>query len=121
MKLKLNIVILFNIIFLFNLINSHKQPRLFKCVHNNEDENNPIHNKGIELTVKQKEERRRRISGETDSDGFKDFKIYLDLENVKYEIKQLHLEAHEQFFINSMQKAVSVLQSLLSHLKKIIN
>ena len=113
MKLKLNIVILFNIIFLFNLINSHKQPRLFKCVHNNEDENNPIHNKGIELTVKQKEERRRRISGETDSDGFKDFKIYLDLENVKYEIKQLHLEAHEQFFINSMQKAVSVLQSLL--------
>ena len=113
MKSKRNIVILFNVIFLFNLINCHTQQRLFKCVHSNVDENHPIHNKGIELTVKQKEERKRRISGETDADGFKDFNIYLDLENVKYEIGQLGLQAHENFYINSMQKAVSVLQSLL--------
>ena len=113
MKSKRNIVILFNVIFLFNLINCFTQQRLFKCVHNNEDENHPIHNKGIELTVKQKEEQKRRIEGETDADGFKDFKIYLDLENVKYEISQLGLQAHEDFYINSMQKAVSVLKSLL--------
>ena len=111
MKSKLNTIILSNVIFLFNLINCHTQQRLFKCVHKNEDENHPIHNKGIELTVKQKEERKRRIS-ETGGE-FKDFNIYLDLENVKYEIQQLHLEAHEDFYINSMQKAVSVLKSLL--------
>ena len=61
MKSKLNIVLLFNIIFLFNLINCHQQPRLFKCVHSNEDENKPIHIKGIELTDKQKEEQKRYL------------------------------------------------------------
>ena len=110
MKSKLNIVLLFNVIFLFNLINCHQQPRLFKCVHSNEDENKPIHIKGIELTDKQKEEQKRRMA---DSDGFKEFNIYLDLENIKYEIKKLHLEAHEEFYINSMQKAVSLLKSIL--------
>ena len=110
MKSKLNIVLLFNVIFLFNLINCHQQPRLFKCVHSNEDENKPIHIKGIELTDKQKEEQKRRMA---DSDDFKEFNIYLDLENIKYEIKKLHLEAHEEFYINSMQKAVSLLKSLL--------
>ena len=110
MKSKLNIVLLFNVIFLFNLINCHQQPRLFKCVHSNEDENKPIHIKGIELTDKQKEEQKRRMA---DSDDFKEFNIYLDLENIKYEIKKLHLEAHEEFYINSMQKAVSLLKSIL--------
>ena len=109
MKFKRNIVILFNIIFLINLINCHRQPPLFKCQHSDQDENDPLPNRVVELSVKEKEERKRRIA----ENDFKDFNIYLDLENVLYEIEQLGLEKHKDFYINSMNKAVSVLKSLL--------
>ena len=113
MKTKHNIIFLLNVIFLISLINCHKQPPLFKCQHSDQDENNPLPNRVVELSVKEKEEHKRRINAKTDADGFKEFNIYLDFENILYEIEQLGLQKHKDFYINSMNKAVSVLKSLL--------
>ena len=46
-------------------------------------------------------------------DNFKDFHIYLDLINIKKDIKKFHLEQYEELFINSLNKVVSTLESLL--------
>ena len=48
-----------------------------------------------------------------DSDGFKDLKIYIDLENLKSEIKQNNLTHYQELYINSMNKAVRALEKLL--------
>ena len=34
------------------------QMKMWNCAHSNEDENRRVHNKGIELTFKQKEEQK---------------------------------------------------------------
>ena len=48
------------------------------------------------------------------NDGdFKDFNIYLDLLNIKYDIKKFHLEEYEDLFITSLNKVVKTLESLL--------
>ena len=59
-------------------------------------------------TVPVKEDKRRLNAGE-----FKDFKIYLDLINIKNDIKKFHLEEYEELFIESLNKAVETLESLL--------
>ena len=109
------IVILINIIFLFNIISCHKLPNYFKCAHSTVEENNPLPNRVVETPVNQNGERRRRINDDdtTDSDEFKEFNIHLDLTNIKYEIELLGLKEHEEFFVSSMEKAVSVLKKLL--------
>ena len=48
-----------------------------------------------------------------DSDDFKDFHIYLDLVNIKNDIKKYNLEQYESLYINSLTKAVKTLESLL--------
>ena len=48
-----------------------------------------------------------------DEDGFKNMNIYVDLTNLKEEMKELNLTAYESIFINSMAKAVDTLNSLL--------
>ena len=108
-----NIVTLFFFIFLVNSINCHKKPPLFKCEHNEEDEKNPLPNVVIEPSIKQKEAYKRRMDNEVDSDGFKEFNIYLDFENIKSDINKYNLNKYQDLFISSMQKAVSTLQSLL--------
>ena len=55
------------------------------------------------------EEDKRKLN----DDEFKDFHIYLDLINIKNDIKKFHLEEHEELFIDSLNKAVETLQSLL--------
>ena len=113
MKVINQVVILFNFILIFNIINCQlKLPSLFKCEHNIKEEQNPLPNVEVKTSNKEKEDRRRRISGEGDSVEFKEFNIFLDLENIKNDIKTYHLEAHEEFFTSSMQKAVDVLKSL---------
>ena len=52
----------------------------------------------------------RRLDNE---DEYKDFNIYLDLINIKNDIKIFHLEAYESLFIDSLNKAVETLESLL--------
>ena len=48
-----------------------------------------------------------------DSDDFKDFHIYLDLVNIKNDIKKYNLEQYESLYINSLTKEVKTLESLL--------
>ena len=45
--------------------------------------------------------------------NFKDFNIYLDLINIKNDIIKFHLEQYEELFINSLNKAVETLETLL--------
>ena len=55
------------------------------------------------------EEDKRKLN----DDEFKDFHIYLDLINIKNDIKKFHLEEYEELFVDSLNKAVETLQSLL--------
>ena len=48
-----------------------------------------------------------------DSDGFKDFNIYLDLNNFNEEVKKYKLNDKRDIFVSGMQKAIKTLQSLL--------
>ena len=48
-----------------------------------------------------------------DSDGFKDFNIFLDLNNFDDEVKKYNLTEKRNFFVEGMQKAIKTLQSLL--------
>ena len=52
---------------------------------------------------------KRRMNAEE----FKDFHIYLDLINIKNDIKKFELEKYETLYINSLTKAVKTLESLL--------
>ena len=112
MKSPTKLVLLFSLIFL-SIINCEFNQPLFKCHHDNELDSNPLPNVIAKLSSKQKEEQRRRIEVETDSDGFRDINIYLDLENIKYGITQNGLEDYQDTIISSMEKAVSTLKTLL--------
>ena len=112
MKSPTKLVLLFPLIFL-SIINCEFNQPLFKCHHDNELDSNPLPNVIAKLSSKQKEEQRRRIEVETDSDGFRDINIYLDLENIKYGITQNGLEDYQDTIISSMEKAVSTLKTLL--------
>ena len=48
-----------------------------------------------------------------DSDGFKDFNIFLDLNNFDDEIKKYKLTDKRDIFVKGMEKAIKTLQSLL--------
>ena len=113
MKTINEVVCLFNIFLMFNLINCHIKPSFFKCIHNIEEELNPITSVTAESSIKGKEQQKRRIDDTLDAKGFKNFNIHLDLENIKNDIKLNKLEEYEDFFISSMEKAVSVLETLL--------
>ena len=111
-----NIVFLLHIILIFNTINCHFKPKkqvIFKCEHDYKEEMNLLPNRIAETSVNQKEELRRRMENDIDEEGFKHFNIYLDLENIKQEIIQYGLVNYQNFFISSMEKAVSVLQTIL--------
>ena len=53
--------------------------------------------------------KKRKLNNEE----FKDFKIYLDLINIKKGIKDYNLEKYEELFISSLNKAIETLQKLL--------
>ena len=110
-----NLVFLLHIILIFNTINCKKLKNqvLFKCQHDNEQEHELLPNRIAENSVNQNEYIKRRMVDDTDTDEFRFFNIYLDLENIKHEIVELGLQNYQDFFISSMQKAVSVLQTLL--------
>ena len=48
-----------------------------------------------------------------ETEEFKDFHIYLDLVNIKNDIKSFKLEKYESLYINSLTKAAKTLESLL--------
>ena len=48
-----------------------------------------------------------------DSEGFKDFKIYMDLENLDYEVEQNNLTHLRDMYVNAIVKAINTLEKLL--------
>ena len=106
--------IIFVLIFMFNEIICHLKAPVFKCQHLESEEKNKLQTRKFEGDINLNEANKRRVEVKTDEDGFKDFNIYLDLENVRYEISNnANLKGNEDFFINAMKKAVKTLQSLL--------
>ena len=106
MKAIKNLIFLLQIILIVNLIHcQNKKPPLYKCEHYEEEKINPLPNHIVENP--------KRRMDDVDEDGFKEFNIYFDLENIKNDIKTNGLEEHEEFFIRSIEKAVSTLKSLL--------
>ena len=83
MKSTKNFLFLLHIIFIFNFITCEKNLPLFKCEHKNDEGINALPNRVAEISPKQKESQKRRINGETDSEGYKDFNIHLDTKNIK--------------------------------------
>ena len=100
---------LFFISFLSNPIHCHDKKSILKCIHNNNEEKNPLPN----IIIKRKGIRKRRIQNDSPSSEFKDFNIFLDLENIKKDITNNNLQSKMNVFITSMQKAVNTLQTLL--------
>jgi len=97
--------ILLLIIFVFQVINCEEKQVFYRCGVNDEHIK-PIPIKNI-VPVKDDDRRLDTV------DEFKDFNIYLDLINIKNDIKLFHLEAYESLFIESLNKAVETLESLL--------
>ena len=93
-----------NEVSIFQIINCLEKRYFYRCGVDDE-EVKPIPATNYVTTEKDK---RRLGDGE-----FKDFKIYLDLINVKNDIVKYHLEEYETLFINSLKKAVKTLESLL--------
>ena len=101
-------LILFIIFILSNTFPCQTEKPIYKCMHNNNEEKNPLPN----IIIKRDQIRKRRIQDETSSE-FKDFNIFLDLENIKKDITNNGLQSKMNIFISSMQKAVNTLQTLL--------
>ena len=92
------------LIFTFQAMNNQENPILYRC---GVDDYNI---KPIPLTYSlPKDEDRRKLNLEE----FKDFHIYLYLINIKNDIIKYNLEQYEDLFIDSLNKAVETLESLL--------
>ncbi len=105
MLLFLNIIIQ---IFLIKNCFSLERPKFYRCGFDDEKVE-PIILKGYKPVNKTSNLYKRRL----DSDGFKDFNIYLDVKNVENDIKLNGLDSYHDLFINSMKKAVETIQALL--------
>ena len=67
----------------------------------------------VDPNQKNFEEKRLLDDDEVDHDGFKNLNVYLDLENIRHEIKEYNLEKYEDIDINGMKKAVKTTESLI--------
>ena len=83
---------IFVLIFMFNEIICHLKAPVFKCQHFDNEEKNKLPTRTSKGDINQNEAHKRRVDAETDKNGYKDFNIYLDLENIKYEISNMNLE-----------------------------
>ena len=89
---------------IFQMINCEEKRHFYRCGVDDE-EVKPIPATNF-VTVK-KDKR------SLEDKKFKDFKIYLDLINIKNGIVKFHLEEYESLFISSLQEAVKTLEALL--------
>ena len=88
---------------IFQIINCKENREFYRCGVDDE-EIIPLPATDI---VKEKDNRR------LDDGDFGDFNIYLDLINIKKDIIKFHLEEYQELFIDSLNKAVETLESLL--------
>jgi hypothetical protein len=100
----------FNLITTFVLIYSQQDKLLHKCNYDTQQ----IQSKGIKPKPFDKNDPlyKRRLN-DLDEDGFKNMNIYVDLTNIKEEIKEYNLTPYESIFVNSITKVVDTLNSLL--------
>ena len=102
--MKTNNFISFLIIYIFQLIYCQNNKILYRCGAD-DDKTKPL---PMTNFIKIKKDKRNLNDGE-----FKDFHIYLDLINIKNDIKKYNLEKYEELFIDSLNKGVETLESLL--------
>ena len=102
--MKTNNFISFLIIYIFQLIYCQNNKILYRCGAD-DDKTKPL---PMTNFIKIKNDKRNLNGGE-----FKDFHIYLDLINIKNDIKKYNLEKYEELFIDSLNKGVETLESLL--------
>ena len=100
---------IFFIFILSSQFHCQNKNQIYKCIHSNEEEKSHLPN----TIIKRNEIRKRRIQNDSPSSEFKDFNIFLDLENIKKDITKNNLQSKMNVFITSMQKAVNTLQTLL--------
>ena len=113
MKSAKTFLFLLQVIFIFNFISCQNKQPIFKCEHKNDEGINALPNRVVKISQKQKEAQRSRIESEIDSEGYKDFNIYLDTTNIIKNIQDNHLENYQDFFIESMNKVIDSIKSLL--------
>ena len=102
-----------NLFFIINKINSEEKRNFYKCGVN-EFERIPKSAKiAKKIDTNSSLFTSRRRLDNIDSEGFKKFNIYLDLFNIKDDIKKYNLTNYQELFINSLNKAVETLKSLL--------
>ena len=89
---------------IFQTINCEEKRYFYRCGVDDEDV------KPIPATNFVQVKKDKRSLGQKE---FKDFKIYLDLINIKNDIVKFHLEEYEDLFISALQKAVKTLEALL--------
>ena len=96
---------------ILEIIITEKQNKIFKCGVGHYKMDPPVPGNGIPINYTSSFYRRRLQ--EIDSDGYKNFSIYLDFENLKEEIKTYDLSIYQDFIISCMKKATNILISLL--------
>ena len=98
----------FLLLLFFVIINIQCKKSLYRCgVDDEKVEVLPATNY-VEIDKNHPAYKRRMDSGD-----FKEFHIYLDLVNIKNDIKKYKLEQYETFYIESLTKGVKTLESLL--------
>ena len=100
----------FHLLIIIDFIDSQKGKLLHKCIF----DDNKMKSVGINIKSFDKNDSiyRRRLQ-DMDKDGFKNFNIYVDLTNIKEEVKEFNLTHYENIFVNSITKVVETLKSLL--------
>ena len=99
------------IIVLINVTQNKKKEVFYRC-----GEDDSLNYNIIEIDLKPIDHNspsyRRRLK-EVDEDGFKKFNIYVDMANPKKEIELYEIQNYSDIFINSINKAVETLETLL--------
>ena len=102
---KMNSRIIFLILILsFQTTNNQEKRFFFRC--GADDKNQTVFPATKYITI----DKNKRYLNDGD---FKDFHIYLDLINIKNDVKKYKLEEYEDLIVNSLEKAVKTLESLL--------
>ena len=85
----------------------NEKPR-FKCRY----DERKIFQKPSKITIPNERDNIKNFALGSTGD-FKDFNIYLDLENFNYEVSYYQLYAYQDLFLNGMKRAINTIQSLL--------
>ena len=98
---------LFSLLLIYTNESPVKMKPIFKC---GSDKTEPIPKLATEiLPIKNP----KRVLDNVDQDGFKEFNIFLDLNNFDYEVELYNLSSTREIFVSGMTKALNTIKSLL--------